>query len=111
MTTAPWAPGRAAGLVSSWDVSTGVDGPGTRLVVFISGCPLRCVYCQNPETWEIRNGRTMTVADVLAELAKYERFIRVAGGGFTVSGGKILEIDILADPARLRRFNLPVPHT
>jgi pyruvate formate lyase activating enzyme len=90
VTTGPWAPGRPAGLVSSWDVSTGVDGPGTRLVVFISGCPLRCVYCQNPETWEIRNGRTMTVADVLAELAKYERFIRVAGGGFTVSGGEPL---------------------
>lgn len=98
MTTGPapsrdtdrWASGRPAGLVSSWDVSTGVDGPGTRLVVFISGCPLRCVYCQNPETWEMRNGRTMTVADVLAELAKYERFIRVAGGGFTVSGGEPL---------------------
>jgi pyruvate formate lyase activating enzyme len=60
------------------------------LVVFISGCPLRCVYCQNPETWEIRNGQTMTVADVLAELAKYERFIPVAGGGFTVSGGEPL---------------------
>jgi pyruvate formate lyase activating enzyme len=60
------------------------------LVVFISGCPLRCVYCQNPETWEMRNGRTMTVAAVLAELAKYEQFIRVAGGGFTVSGGEPL---------------------
>jgi pyruvate formate lyase activating enzyme len=48
------------------------------------------VYCQNPETWEMRNGRTMSVADVLAELAKYERFIRVAGGGFTVSGGEPL---------------------
>jgi pyruvate formate lyase activating enzyme len=79
-----------AGLVNSWDVSTGVDGPGTRLVVFVSGCPLRCVYCQNPETWQMRDGRTMTVADVLAELAKYESFIAVAGGGFTVSGGEPL---------------------
>jgi pyruvate formate lyase activating enzyme len=48
------------------------------------------VYCQNPETWEMRDGQTTTVADVLAELAKYERFIRVAGGGFTVSGGEPL---------------------
>jgi pyruvate formate lyase activating enzyme len=85
-----WAPGRRAGLVSSWDVSTGVDGPGTRLVVFISGCPLRCVYCQNPETWQMRDGRAMTVAAVLAELAKYERFIEASGGGFTVSGGEPL---------------------
>lgn len=87
-----------AGLVTSWDVSTGVDGPGTRLVVFISGCPLRCVYCQNPETWEIRNGKTMTVADVLAELAKYERFIGVAGGGFTVSGGEPLVQAAFVEP-------------
>jgi pyruvate formate lyase activating enzyme len=38
------------GWVHSWDLSTGVDGPGTRLVVFLTGCPMRCLYCQNPDT-------------------------------------------------------------
>jgi pyruvate-formate lyase-activating enzyme len=38
------------GWVHSWDLSIGVDGPGTRLVVFLTGCPLRCLYCQNPDT-------------------------------------------------------------
>ena len=39
------------GSVHSWDLSTGVDGPGTRFVVFTAGCPLRCAYCHNPDTW------------------------------------------------------------
>ena len=46
----------ATGWVHSWDLSTGVDGPGTRLVVFLTGCPLRCLYCQNPDTWHKLDG-------------------------------------------------------
>ena len=44
------------GSVHSWDISTGVDGPGTRFVVFLAGCPLRCLYCHNPDTWSGRSG-------------------------------------------------------
>lgn len=80
----------ATGSVHSWDVSTGVDGPGTRFVVFTGGCPLRCLYCQNPDTWRMRDGRRTTVDELLTELARYQRFIEVAGGGFTVSGGEPL---------------------
>nr|WP_055509265.1 pyruvate formate-lyase-activating protein [Nonomuraea pusilla] len=84
--------GRAApsGVISSWDLSIGVDGPGTRFVVFTGGCPLRCLYCQNPETWRMRDGRRVTVDEVMAEAAKYRRFIEVAGGGVTISGGEPL---------------------
>lgn len=88
------APG--TGVIYSWDTSIGVDGPGTRFVVFTSGCSLRCVYCANPESWLRSGGRTVTVADVMAELARYERFIAVAGGGLTVTGG-----EPLAQPAFL----------
>ncbi|TDV42557.1 pyruvate formate-lyase-activating protein [Actinophytocola oryzae] len=86
------------GSVHSWDISTGVDGPGTRFVVFTSGCPLRCLYCQNPETWRMRDGHRTTVDELLTEITKYRRFIEVAGGGFTVSGGEpLLQPDFVAE--------------
>ncbi|GII76780.1 pyruvate formate-lyase-activating enzyme [Sphaerisporangium rufum] len=78
------------GAVSGWDLSVGVDGPGTRLVVFTAGCPLRCLYCHNPETWRMRDGQRMAAGEVMAEIARYRRFISVAGGGVTVSGGEPL---------------------
>jgi len=86
------------GSVHSWDISTGVDGPGTRFVVFTSGCPLRCLYCQNPDTWHMRDGHRTTVGELLTEVTKYRRFIEVAGGGFTVSGGEpLLQPDFVAE--------------
>ncbi|MCT9091999.1 pyruvate formate-lyase-activating protein [Streptomyces sp. ASQP_92] len=78
------------GSVHSWDLSTGVDGPGTRFVTFLSGCPLTCLYCHNPDTWRMRNGKRTTADDVVAEAAKYTTFIRAAGGGATMSGGEPL---------------------
>ncbi|NJP96321.1 pyruvate formate lyase-activating protein [Nonomuraea sp. FMUSA5-5] len=78
------------GSVSSWDLSVGVDGPGTRFVLFTAGCPLRCRYCQNPETWRMRDGRQVTTGQIMAEIGKYQRFISVAGGGVTISGGEPL---------------------
>ncbi|PPA58828.1 pyruvate formate-lyase-activating protein [Micromonospora chalcea] len=88
------APGRAAealtGAVHSWDTSVGVDGPGTRFVVFLAGCPLRCRYCHSPDTWYGRSGRRRTVDEMVALAGRYRRFIQVAGGGVTVSGGEPL---------------------
>ncbi|WP_338699267.1 pyruvate formate-lyase-activating protein [Streptomyces sp. Q6] len=78
------------GSVHSWDLSTGVDGPGTRFVTFLSGCPLTCLYCHNPDTWRMRNGKRTSADDIVAEAAKYTRFIEAAGGGATISGGEPL---------------------
>ncbi|MCZ4102147.1 MULTISPECIES: pyruvate formate-lyase-activating protein [Streptomyces] len=78
------------GRVHSWDLSTGVDGPGTRFVLFLSGCPLRCLYCANPDTWHMRDGQEMTVDAVMAEIEKYRTFITAAGGGVTITGGEPL---------------------
>ncbi|WP_328456466.1 pyruvate formate-lyase-activating protein [Streptomyces sp. NBC_00386] len=80
--------GPLTGSVHSWDISTGVDGPGTRFVLFVAGCPLACLYCQNPDTLRMSNGKRATTDEVVAEAAKYVPFIRAAGGGFTVSGGE-----------------------
>ncbi|MCH0562214.1 MULTISPECIES: pyruvate formate-lyase-activating protein [unclassified Streptomyces] len=80
----------AVGSVHSWDLSTGVDGPGTRFVTFLSGCPLSCLYCHNPDTWRMRDGKRTTAEEIVAEARKYTRFIAAAGGGATISGGEPL---------------------
>ncbi|WP_030684371.1 pyruvate formate-lyase-activating protein [Streptomyces sp. NRRL B-1347] len=78
------------GRVHSWDLSTGVDGPGTRFVLFVSGCPLRCLYCANPDTWHMRDGQPTTVDDVMARIGTYRAFVTAAGGGVTLTGGEPL---------------------
>ncbi|MGX1545958.1 pyruvate formate-lyase-activating protein [Streptomyces adustus] len=82
--------GPISGSVHSWDLSTGVDGPGTRFVVFLAGCPLACLYCHNPDTMRMRNGKRTTADSIVDEVTKYVRFISAAGGGFTISGGEPL---------------------
>ncbi|MFM9589260.1 pyruvate formate-lyase-activating protein [Streptomyces scabiei] len=86
----PSAVGQVPGRIHSWDLSTGVDGPGTRFVLFVSGCPLRCLYCANPDTWHMRDGRETTVDEVMAEIDKYRTFVSGAGGGVTLTGGEPL---------------------
>lgn len=78
------------GVLHSWDLSTGVDGPGTRFVAFLSGCPLRCLYCHNPDTWHLRDGRRVVADEIVREAAGYVEFIGASGGGATVSGGEPL---------------------
>ncbi|WP_424213293.1 pyruvate formate-lyase-activating protein [Streptomyces sp. BI20] len=78
------------GTVHSWDLSTGVDGPGTRFVTFLSGCPLTCLYCHNPDTMRMRNGKRTSADEVIAEAKKYTAFIAASGGGATISGGEPL---------------------
>jgi len=79
-----------SGMVHSWDLSTGVDGPGTRFVTFLAGCPLRCLYCHNPDTRHMRDGRRTAVDEIVHEAAKYTEFIQASGGGATISGGEPL---------------------
>lgn len=88
--TAASAAGAVTGAVHSFDISVGVDGPGTRFVVFLAGCPLRCLYCHSPDTQVMRSGQRKSVDEVFGEVGKYLRFIQVAGGGLTVSGGEPL---------------------
>ncbi|WP_151769912.1 pyruvate formate-lyase-activating protein [Streptomyces abyssomicinicus] len=87
---APATGAATTGRIHSWDLSTGVDGPGTRFVLFLSGCPLRCLYCANPDTWRMRDGQERTVGEVMAEIDRYRGFIAASGGGVTVSGGEAL---------------------
>ncbi len=67
-----------------------VDGPGIRFVVFLQGCPLRCLYCHNPDTWDPKQtGKYLLSAEeLLEEVLRYKSFI--AKGGVTVTGGEPL---------------------
>ncbi|MEV4536621.1 pyruvate formate-lyase-activating protein [Asanoa sp. NPDC049518] len=84
-------PRPVTGSVHSFDLSTGVDGPGSRFVAFLAGCPLRCRYCHSPDTWYRRSGLLMSVDELMLEIERYRRFIHVAGGGVTISGGEPLQ--------------------
>jgi pyruvate formate lyase activating enzyme len=89
--TAPAVTRPLTGSVHSFDVSTGVDGPGTRFVAFLAGCPLRCLYCHSPDTQFRRYGTPTTAGELVTEIRRYERFIKVARGGVTISGGEPLQ--------------------
>ncbi len=65
-----------------------VDGPGVRFVVFFQGCPLRCKYCHNPDTWDFSGGREVTAEELLTEYDSYKEFLR--SGGITATGGEPL---------------------
>lgn len=65
-----------------------VDGPGVRLVVFLKGCPMRCQYCHNPDTWDMAGGRDMTAEEIIEKFRSARNFYR--GGGITVTGGEPL---------------------
>jgi pyruvate formate lyase activating enzyme len=78
------------GSVHSWELVTAVDGPGTRLTTFLSGCALRCQYCQNPDTWKIADGLPTPVDEVLGRIDRYRPIFRATGGGVTLSGGEPL---------------------
>lgn len=73
-----------------------VDGPGVRFVVFLQGCPMRCAYCHNPDTWEVNAGTEMEPSEIIASYEKNRGFYRE--GGLTVTGGEpLLQVDFLVD--------------
>ena len=76
------------GYVHSIEVGSTVDGPGIRFVLFLTGCPLRCQYCHNPDTWHKKNGRPTTLAQMMKEIGKYEKVLKISRGGLTISGGE-----------------------
>lgn len=73
-----------------------VDGPGTRFVVFVQGCPMRCAYCHNPDTWSMDGGTMMEPAEIIEQFEKNRPFYK--DGGLTVTGGEpLMQVDFLID--------------
>ena len=85
------------GKIHSIETFGAVDGPGIRFVIFLQGCPMRCQYCHNPDTWECNAGTDMSVEDLLVEIRKYRHYYG-STGGVTVTGGEpLLQIDFVID--------------
>ncbi len=85
------------GFVHSTESFGSVDGPGIRFLIFLQGCPMRCQYCHNPDSWKTGTGTAMT-ADELLDRAERFRPYWGAEGGITVSGGEaLLQIDFLLE--------------
>lgn len=76
-----------SGRIHSTESFGTVDGPGIRFVVFMQGCPMRCLYCHNPDTWDISGGKIVEADEILES---YERLKNFLGGGLTVTGGEPL---------------------
>ena len=78
----------AFGYVHSYESSSRYDGPGLRVVLFLSGCLLRCSYCHNPDTWHLKDGTRVSAQQVIDRLGTFAPALRSLDGGLTVSGGE-----------------------
>jgi pyruvate formate lyase activating enzyme len=80
----------AFGYVHSYETSSRYDGPGLRVVLFLSGCLLRCTYCHNPDTWHLKDGTYVSVRDAIERLRAFAPALRQLDGGLTISGGEAM---------------------
>lgn len=78
----------AFGYAHSYETGSRYDGPGVRVVLFLSGCLLRCTYCHNPDTWHLKDGTYISAQHVISRLAGFAPALRAMDGGLTISGGE-----------------------
>ena len=71
------------GVIHSFETFGTVDGPGIRFVVFFKGCPLRCLYCHNPDTWTTSGSKLLSVDEIVSNINKYRNYYQ--NGGVTIS--------------------------
>ena len=76
------------GYCHSYETSSRYDGPGLRVVLFVSGCLLRCTYCHNPDTWHLKDGTYVSADHVLRRLGDFAPALLLLSGGLTISGGE-----------------------
>lgn len=86
-----------SGRIHSLESFGTVDGPGTRFVVFVQGCPMRCAYCHNPDTWSMVGGTMMEASEIMEQYERNKAFY-ANGGGLTVTGGEpLMQVDFLIE--------------
>jgi len=84
------------GFLHSFTTGSTVDGPGVRVVGWTAGCQWRCLYCHNPDTWNMTNGMPVPLEQAVGHLGKYRHGLKIMSGGFTLSGGEPLMQDRFA---------------
>jgi len=84
------------GFLHSFTTGSAVDGPGVRVVAWTAGCHWRCLYCHNPDTWNMMNGMPVTLERAVEGIGKYRHGLKIMSGGFTLSGGEPLMQDRFA---------------
>ena len=84
------------GFIHSFTTGSTVDGPGVRVVGWTAGCQWRCLYCHNPDTWNMTNGMPVPLERAVDHLRKYRHGLKIMSGGFTLSGGEPLMQDRFA---------------
>lgn len=81
------------------------DGPGSRFIIFTTGCRLRCKYCHNPDTWDLTKGKQREASELIEESLKYQAYWGKKGG-ITVSGGEpLVQIDFLIELFTIAKAN------
>lgn len=82
--------------VHSFESFGTLDGPGIRFVIFLQGCNLRCKYCQNRDTWDLKAGEYKTIDEIYEKIVRYKNYIK--NGGITCTGGEpLLQYDFLLE--------------
>src|SRR6201988_3096301 len=81
-------PAGAFGYVHSYETASRYDGPGLRVVLFVSGCLLRCSYCHNPDTWHLKDGTYVSAQHLIDRLRIFPKQLRDLDGGLPTSGGE-----------------------
>ena len=96
------------GYIHSTDSFGTVDGPGVRFVIFFAGCPMRCLYCHNPDTWESGTGTLMTAKELIQAYEHNKAFYR--NGGITATGGEpMLQLEFLTELFTLAKQKKFIP--
>ncbi|WP_041933646.1 pyruvate formate-lyase-activating protein [Gloeothece verrucosa] len=81
---------KTTGYIHSVESCGTVDGPGIRYIIFTQGCPLKCLYCHNPDCRHLSDGKKIQVEELITEIQKYRSYFQFSGGGVTVTGGEPL---------------------
>lgn len=86
------------GRIHSFESFGTVDGPGIRFVVFMQGCPFRCLYCHNPDTWSFEGGNEYSAEEVMKKIKRYIPYFKASKGGVTVSGGEpLMQVEFVTE--------------